>query len=128
MMRIGCYADAILVGLGRRRDPRDRKELFRQSILRVRQFRHGRKTNLVDQTFTPEGLVKAFQSEQGADIPPFYDRDNIAISDYESSLKHDTRLLRESKGTPKNVNIYGYLFDIDTETSTLLVEDRATSS
>jgi carbonic anhydrase len=76
-------------------------------------------------SFTPEGLIKAFRNEQGADISALYDRSNIAIADYESSLKRDTRLLRESKGTPKNVNIYGYLFNIDTEALTLIVEDRA---
>jgi carbonic anhydrase len=78
-------------------------------------------------SFTPEGLIKAFNSEQGVDISALYDRGNIAIADYESSLRRDTRLLRESKGTPKNVNIYGYLFNIDTEALTLIVEDRATS-
>ena len=78
-------------------------------------------------SFTPEGLVQAFQNEQGVDISALYHRDNIAIADYQSSLQHDVRLLRESKGTPKNVNIYGYLFNIDSETLTLLVEDRADS-
>jgi len=78
-------------------------------------------------SFTPEGLVQAFQNEQGVDISALYHRDNIAIADYQSSLQHDVRLLRESKGTPKNVNIYGYLFNIDSETLTLLVEDRAAS-
>jgi carbonic anhydrase len=76
-------------------------------------------------SFTPEGLINAFQSEQGVDISTLYDRGNIAIADYESSLKRDTRLLRESNGTPKHVNIYGYLFNIDTEALTLIVEDRA---
>ena len=75
-------------------------------------------------SFTPEGLIKAFKTEQDADISTLYDRPNIAIADYESSLKRDTRLVRESKGTPKNVNIYGYLFDIDTEALTLVVEHR----
>jgi len=77
-------------------------------------------------SFTPEGLINAFRNEQGADISALYDRGNIAIADYESSLKHDTRLLRKSKGTPKHVNIYGYLFNIDTEDLTLIVEYRAT--
>ena len=77
-------------------------------------------------SFTPEGLIKAFHSEQGVDISALYERGDIAIGDYETSLKRDTRLVRESKGTPKNVNIYGYLFNIDTETLTLLVEDRVT--
>ena len=76
-------------------------------------------------SFTPEGLIKAFHDEQGTDIWALYDPASIAIEDYESSLKHDTRLLRESKGTPKKVNIYGYLFNVDTEALTLIVEDRA---
>lgn len=76
-------------------------------------------------SFTPEGLIKAFNAEQGVDISGLYDRHNIAISDYESSLQRDTSLFREWKGTPKKVNIYGYLFNIDTEALTLIVEDRA---
>ena len=76
-------------------------------------------------SFTPEGLIAAFNAEQGTDISALYDRNNIAIADYECSLKHDVRILRESKGTPKNVNIYGYLFNIDTEILTLVLQDRA---
>ena len=72
-------------------------------------------------SFTPEGLIQAFQIEQGLDISALYDRSNIAIVDYESSLKRDASLLRESKGTPKGVNIYGYLFNIDSEELTLMV-------
>ena len=75
-------------------------------------------------SFTPQGLIQAFKKEQGADISTLYDRGNIAIADYESSLKRDTRLVRESQGTPKDVNIYGYLFNIDTDALTLVVEDR----
>ena len=76
-------------------------------------------------SFTPEGLIKAFNAEQGVDISGLYDQCNIAIADYRSSLQRDTRLFREWKGTPKQVNIYGYLFDIDTEALTLIVEDHA---
>ena len=68
--------------------------------------------------------VAAFRAEQGVDISALYIRENIAITDYRSSLARDVRLLRESKGTPKRVNIYGYLFNIDDETLTLVVEDR----
>ena len=74
-------------------------------------------------SFTPEGLINAFHNEQGVDISALYDRRNIAITDYESSLKRDIQLLREWKGTPKNVTIYGYLFNIDTEKLALIVED-----
>lgn len=76
-------------------------------------------------SFTPEGLTGAFHSEQGVDISALYDRDRVAIADYESSLKLDAHLVRQSKGTPKGVNIYGYLYNIDTEALTLIVEDHA---
>jgi len=76
-------------------------------------------------SFTPDGIFNAFRREQGADISGLYERGNIAIEDYESSLKRDTRLIRESKGTPRRVNIFGFLFDIDANDLTLVVEDRA---
>jgi len=75
-------------------------------------------------SFTPDGIFDAFRREQGADISGVYERSNIAIEDYESSLKRDARLIRESEGTPKRVNVFGYLFNIDTEELTLVVEHR----
>jgi len=68
-------------------------------------------------------VVVHHKHEHGADIADLYPRDSIAIHDYESSLKHDTRLLRESEGTPKHVNIFGFLFDIDTNELIPVVED-----
>lgn len=76
-------------------------------------------------SFTPEGLIKAFDAEQGVDISGLYDRRDIAIADYKSSLELDACLLREWRGTPRKANIYGYVFNIDTEELTLMVEDRA---
>lgn len=74
-------------------------------------------------SFTPEGIISAFAKEHETDISTLYARDNIAISDYKSSLLRDTGLIRQSKGTPRNVNIYGYLYDIDHETLTLVITD-----
>jgi hypothetical protein len=34
----------------------------------------------------------------------------------------DTRLVRESKGTAKHACVYGYVYDIDTEQLTLVVD------
>jgi carbonic anhydrase len=51
-------------------------------------------------SFTPEGLIKAFRAEHGADISSLYARQNIAIADYDTSLRHDARLIRESKVRP----------------------------
>lgn len=36
--------------------------------------------------------------------------------------------MRESKGIPKQVNIYDYLYDIDSEKLTLLVQDKGAAN
>jgi len=76
-------------------------------------------------SFTPDGIVAAYKHEHGADIAGLYPRESIAIHDYVSSLEHDTRLLRQSKGTPKHVNIFGFLYDIDANELIPVVEDYA---
>jgi carbonic anhydrase len=75
-------------------------------------------------TFTADGIIAACKHEHQTDITHFYDRASICISDYVSSLEYDVRLLRESKGTPKQVNIYGYVYDIDTDELSLIVENK----
>src|SRR5215467_3896042 len=65
-------------------------------------------------TFTANGIIDAYKNEQHTDISGLYENESIFISDYASSLKHDVSLLRQSKGTPKHVNIYGYVYNIDT--------------
>lgn len=76
-------------------------------------------------SFTADGLIEAYRHEHGVDISDLYPRDSVCIGDYVTSLEHDTRLIRESPGTPKHVNVYGYFYDIDTERLTRVVEDRA---
>ena len=44
-----------------------------------------------------------------------YPRESICIADYAESLRHDTSLVRECPGTPPHVNVYGCVYDIDTE-------------
>jgi len=74
-------------------------------------------------SFTADGIIEAFKHEHDRDISDLYSRDSICISDYALSLRHDVRLLRESKGTPKHVNIYGCLYNIDTDALIRVVED-----
>ena len=74
-------------------------------------------------SFTAEGIIKAYRHEHSTDISELYERDSICISDYETSLEQDTRLLRESKGTPPHVDIYGCLYNIDTGKLSRVVED-----
>ena len=73
---------------------------------------------------TADGIADAYKREHGVDISSLYDPESICISSYTNSLKHDTRLVRESKGTPQEVNIYGYLYNIDTDELSLVVEDK----
>ena len=73
----------------------------------------------------PSGAERdAYKHEHDADISAIYERESISISDFVTSLQHDTCLMRESKGTPKHANIYGYLYDIDTDELSLVVEDK----
>ena len=76
-------------------------------------------------SFTADGIIDAYKHEHGTDISELYPRDSLCISDYQQSLEHDTRLLRASAGTPAHVNIYGYMYDIDTEVLSLIVADKA---
>jgi len=78
-------------------------------------------------SFTTDGIIDAYKHEQDADISAIYERKSISISDYVTSLNHDTRLMRESKGTPQHVNIYGYLYNMDTTELSLVVEDKGST-
>jgi carbonic anhydrase len=76
-------------------------------------------------SYTVDGIIQAFKDEHGVDIAELYPRESVCITDYVSSLKHDTRLIRQSAGTPKHVNVYGYVYDIDTYELSLVVEDKS---
>lgn len=75
-------------------------------------------------SFTTDGIVDAYHHEHDADISKAYERHSISINDLVTSLGHDTDLVRQSSGTPAHVNVYGYVYDIDTTELTLVVEDR----
>jgi carbonic anhydrase len=75
-------------------------------------------------SFTADGIIEAYAREQGADIGSVYPRDSVCITDYVTSLRHDVRQMRMSAGTPRRVSIYGYMYDIDSEALSLVVEDK----
>ncbi len=79
-------------------------------------------------SYTPDGIIAAHKHEHGLDIAELYERESVAITDYTSSLRHDTKLVRDSAGTPRHVNVYGYVYDIDTGELTRVVEDLGTSN
>jgi carbonic anhydrase len=79
-------------------------------------------------SFTADGIIEAYAREQGTDISSLYPRDSICITDYVSSLTHDVRLMRMSAGTPRQAAIYGYMYDIDAEALSLVVQDKPAST
>jgi carbonic anhydrase len=74
-------------------------------------------------SFTADGIIDAYEHEHQVDISNFYERSSICITDYETSLKQDTALVRSHDGTPKHVDIFGYFYDIDTGALTEVVRD-----
>ncbi|TQV78982.1 carbonic anhydrase [Denitrobaculum tricleocarpae] len=78
-------------------------------------------------SYTAEGIVKAWQEEQGVDISETYPRESLCISDYVASVEHDARLIRNAPGTPRHVNVHGYVYDIDNGELTRILEDRGTA-
>ncbi len=81
-------------------------------------------TNCGATSYTTDGIIGAYNAEQGKDISAAYNRRDVAISDYEASLKADIQLVKDAPGTPRGVNIYGYVYNIDTEQLTLVAQDK----
>ncbi len=79
-------------------------------------------------SFTTDGIIDAYKHEHDTDISALYESESISISDFVTSLKHDTRVVRESKGTPQHVNLYGYLYNIDTDELSLVLEDKGSTA
>ncbi|MDJ0949582.1 MAG: carbonic anhydrase [Alphaproteobacteria bacterium] len=78
-------------------------------------------------SYTADGIIAAFKHEHGRDISDLYPRESVCITDYAASLEHDTRLIRTSPGTPAHVNVYGYVYDIETGELTRVTADLGTA-
>lgn len=74
-------------------------------------------------SYTSAGIVDAFKHEHGQEIGDLYDPGSVSIGDYSTSLEHDATLVRQSRGTPQGVDIFGYFYNIDTGELTRVVED-----
>ena len=74
-------------------------------------------------TYTPDLLIEEFQDHHHSDISTLFDRESVAIMDYEKSLRYDVRLLRSSPAVPKNIKLYGFFFDINSGKLTEVVRD-----
>ena len=74
-------------------------------------------------SFEPEQLFERFHDHYNADVSKMWDVDDVAILDYEKSLKHDIQLLRSSPATPKKIELYGFFYEINSGTLTEVVRD-----
>jgi len=74
-------------------------------------------------TLTPELLIEEFYDHHHADISTMFDRDSLAIMDFEESLHYDIKLLRESPAVPKHVKLYGFFYEISSDKLTEVVRD-----
>jgi carbonic anhydrase len=74
--------------------------------------------------FTPEGFIETFKQEFEQDVTDLWDADDICIENFTQSLHRDVRSVRNSRGTPRHVNVYGYLYDIKSQ-ELHLVEESA---
>ena len=58
-----------------------------------------------------------------ADISAMFDHDSLAIMDFEESLKHVIKLLRESPAVPKHIELYCLFYEISSGNLTEVVRD-----
>ena len=63
-------------------------------------------------TLTPGLLIEEFHDHHQADISTMFDRDSLAIMDFEKSIKYDIELLRSSPAVPNNVKLYNFFYEI----------------
>ncbi|TPG28125.1 carbonic anhydrase [Mycolicibacterium hodleri] len=80
-------------------------------------------TNCGTSSFTPRGLFDAYDAEEGVDLSQTYGTESLAIGHLESSLRYDVDLLRQSAAVPAAVHVFGYVFDIDLNEFTLVIDD-----
>lgn len=74
-------------------------------------------------TLTPELVIEEFHDHHDADISTLFDRDSLAIMDFEESLNYDIKLLRSSPAVPKHVKLYGFFYEINSGKLTEVVRD-----
>jgi carbonic anhydrase len=73
--------------------------------------------------FVPDTLIEDFRDHHHVDISTMFDRDSLAITHFEDSLKHDVDLLRASPAVPKNIALYGFFYEINSGELTEVVRD-----
>ncbi len=73
--------------------------------------------------FMPSQLLAHFHKHHHADIASLVEPGSLAITDFEQSIKHDVRLLRNSPAVPRNVKLYGFFYEINSGKLTEVARD-----
>ncbi len=76
-------------------------------------------------SYTPELLIEKFHDRHHVDISGMWSHEDMAIVDYEKTIKHDVELLRNSPIVPKHLNLYGFFYEINSGQLTEVVRDIA---
>lgn len=79
-------------------------------------------------SYMPESVFAKFEEHEHADISTLFDRESVAITDFEKSLKYDVELLRRSPAVPKHVNLYGFFYEINSGKLIEVVKDIGLAS
>jgi carbonic anhydrase len=78
-------------------------------------------------TLTPELMIEEFRDHHHADISTLFDRDSLAIMDFEESINYDIKLLRHSPAVPGHINLYGFFYEISSGKLIEVTRDIPTS-
>jgi carbonic anhydrase len=73
--------------------------------------------------FTAEQLTEWYKERHGTDLTEFFDRESLAVTHFDESIKYDVDLLRKSPVVPKTVNLYGFFYEINSGELTEIVRD-----
>jgi len=63
--------------------------------------------------FRPDQIIGKYHDCHHADISTAFDHGSLAIMNYEESLKHDVKLLRDHPAVPKKVQLYGFFYEMN---------------
>jgi carbonic anhydrase len=74
-------------------------------------------------SISPELVIEHFHEHHHVEIASEFDRDSLAIINFEESIKHDLKLLRASPAVPKNVKLYGFFYEINSGALTEVARD-----
>jgi carbonic anhydrase len=61
----------------------------------------------------PDRFIEKFHDQFHTDISHLWDKEDLAIMDFDKSLRHDVEMLRNSPGTPKKIKLYGFFYEIN---------------